>query len=284
MTPLSCAAVQRRLQAFHDRELEVKDQIAVGAHVEWCDECSASLEDLRSMGTALTLLAPGRQALTGDEAVAFGAAVVGRLKAEQDASFLARVRDMFDDIRLVYAGLGAATATIVFVTIMLGMMRFATNERPDSLAAIVTLVGNTVECETGNAANDLADASGCRERWEARFQRANESAEQESVFALDAVVTHQSGQLANLEVLRTGRRGTAGQAKTIEALLDAVSRSRLERALPIGTPVVASIVWLVEHATVRATTPIKPPTLEPILPKKRAESEGIPHRGPSARA
>lgn len=273
MTPLSCASVQGRLQAFHDRELGVEDQIAIGAHIEWCEDCAASLTELRTMGSALAILAPGRQALSGDEATAFNAAVIGRLNAEQDASLLARVRDMFDDIRLVYAGFGAATATVVFVTIMLGMMRFATNERPDSLAAIVTLVSSTIECESGNAGNDLTDASGCRERWEARFQRANESAEQDSVFALDAVVTHQSGQLANLETLRTGRRGSAGQAKTIEALLDAVSRSRLERAMPIGTPVVASMVWLVEHATVRAAATAKPTPLEPIAPKKRADAE-----------
>lgn len=273
MTPLNCAAAQRMLQPFHDGELAVSEQIAVGAHVEWCEGCRAELAELRAMGTVLTVLAPGRGVLTNEETVAFNSAVVGRLQAEEEASLFARVRDMFDDIRLVYAGLGAAVATVVCVTIMLGMMRFATSERPDSLAAIVTLVGNPHECESGIAANDLTDASGCRERWEARFQRANESAEQESVFALDAVVTHQSGHLADLERLRASRRTGVGQAQTIEALLDAVSRSRLERSVPIGTPVVASMVWLVEHATVRANAN-KPLPLEPIVPKKRAESAG----------
>jgi hypothetical protein len=40
------------------------------------------------------------------------------------------------------------------------------------------------------------------------------------------------------------------------------------------------MVWLVEHATVRAT-PIKP-VLEPITPKKRAESSDL--RGRTVRA
>ena len=272
MTPLSCAATQRLLQPFHDGELPVRDQIAVGAHVEWCEDCAGELAELRAMGSVLAGLAPGRGVLTNEETAVFNVAIVNRLQAEKDASFFARVRDMFDDIRLVYAGFGAAIATVVFVTIMLGMMRYATNERPDSLAAIVTLVGNPHECESGIAANDLSfDATGCRERWEARFQRATESAEQESVFALDAVVTHQSGHLADLQRLRAGRRNGLGQAQTIEALLDAVSRSRLEPALPIGTPVVASMVWLVEHATVRANLN-KPLPLEPIVPKKRADS------------
>jgi hypothetical protein len=280
MTPLSCDRTRSLLQAFHDRELPVAEQIAVGGHVEWCDRCRAALGELQVLGSLLTDHAPGRQTLSNEEASVFSAAVISRLKAEESASMVARVRDMFDDIRLVYAGLGAAAATVVCVTIMLGMMRFATNERPDSLAGIVTLVGNPLECESGNAGNDLADTSACRERWEARFQRANESAAEESVFALDAVVTHQSGHLADLEVLRAGRRGTAGQqAKAIETLLDAVSRSRLGLPLPVGTPVVASMVWFVEHATVRANATVsKPATLEPVVPKKRAESSDLESR------
>lgn len=276
MKPLSCTAAERLLQAFHDRELAIADEIAVGAHVEWCDRCAASLAELRAIGSVLSDLAPGRALLSNEEAAVFNATVVSRLKAEQDASLVARVRVMFADIRLVYAGCGAAMATVVFVMIMLGMMRFATSERPDSLAAIVNLVATPLECEPGAEA---IDGSGCRARWEARFQRANESAEQESVFALDSAVTHRSGHLANLEVLRSGRRSAVGQAKEIEALLDSVTRLRLEGALPIGPSVPGSVLWLVERATVRATA-IKPPVLETVPPvlKKRADAFGIPAR------
>jgi hypothetical protein len=276
MKPLNCAAAERMLQAFHDRELAITDQIAVGAHLEWCDRCAASLAELRAIGSMLSALAPGRAVLSNEEAGVFNAAVVNRMKAEHDASLMARLRDMFADIRLVYAGCGAAMATVVFVMIMLGMMRFATSERPDSLAAIVNLVATPLECEPGAEA---IDSSGCRARWEARFQRANESAEQESVFALDSAVTHQSGHLANLEVLRAGRRGAVGQAREIEALLDSVTRLRLEGALPIGPPVPGSVLWLIERATVRASV-IKPATLEPVPPalKKRADALGAAGR------
>lgn len=274
MTPLSCEATGRLLQAFHDDELPVAQQIAVDAHVEWCDRCAESLAELRELGSALAVLAPRSPALSNEEAAAFNATVVNRLKAEDDASLLARVKYMFDDIRLVYAGVGAAISCAVCVVLMLGMMRFATKdgERPDSLAAIVTLVATPLECEAGSG---VTDAQECRSRWEARFRTANESAEQDSVFALDAVVTHQSGHLADLELLRTGHRAAAGQAKAIETLLDSVTRSRLEGALPGGGPVAAGMLWLVEHATVRASI-VKPPSLDQILPvgmKKRAESE-----------
>lgn len=271
MTPLSCAATERLLQAYHDQELPVRDQIAVSAHVEWCESCAASLADLREIGSAVSAFAHARPALTNEEASVFNQTVINRLKAEDDASLLSRLRYMFDDVRLVYAGGGAAVSCAICVILMLGMMRFATKdgEKPDSLAAIVTLVSTPLECDPGV---NLADASGCHARWEARFRTANESAEQESVFALDAVVTHRSGQLTDLGRL-AGRRESAGQAQVIESLLDAVSRSRLESALPSGVPVTASMVWMVEHATVRANI-IKPPVLEPIVPalKRRAES------------
>src|SRR6185503_13903625 len=115
-------------------------------------------------------------------------------KAEDDASFFSRVRAMFEDMRLGYAGLGAAAATAVCAVIMLSMMRFATNERPDSLAAIMSLLASPLECES-TPASELAEPSGCRERWVARFQRANETAEQDAIFTLESVISRH-GRLA----------------------------------------------------------------------------------------
>ena len=47
MKTLSCASSRRLLQAFHDGELAIGDQIAVGAHVEWCPRCARALADVR---------------------------------------------------------------------------------------------------------------------------------------------------------------------------------------------------------------------------------------------
>jgi hypothetical protein len=276
MKPLDCRAAEPRLQAYHDRELPVAEQIAVGSHLEWCDRCAASLAELRDMSAVFGALGPAHPTLSREEAAAFNAAVVSRLKAEDDASVLARVRHMFEDIRLVYAGLGAAVATVVCVMVMLGMMRFATRERPDSLAAIVTLVATPLECESST---DAGDAAGCRARWQARFHRANESAQTDSVFELDAVVTHQSGHLADLGVLRTGRRAAIGQARAIESMLDSVNRLRLEGTRPTASAIPGSMLWLLEHATVRAS--IAKPPIDPTVPpalKKRADSGVIPAR------
>jgi hypothetical protein len=266
MKALTCTATRRRLHAFHDRELAFTDQIAVSAHLEWCDRCAAALADMRAVRSTLHALAPGRVGLSHDEAAVFTATVVNRMKAEAEASLFSRIRAMFDDMRLGYAGLGAAAATVVCVVVMLGMMRFATSERPDSLAAIVTVLATPLDCETGN---DLTDASGCRLRWEERRQRANEWAEQDAVFTLDFVVTYR-GRLSSLAVLREARHATAvDEVRVIEDLLEVVSRSRLDRSTLTELPASSNnMIWLVEHATVRAT---KQPAIDvPLPPKKRA--------------
>jgi hypothetical protein len=257
---LTCTATRRRLHAYHDRELAISEQIAVGAHLEWCDRCAGALADLRGLRTALQVLAPGRPAAADIDADVFTQTVVSRLKAEQNASLVSRVREMFDDMHLVYAGVGAAVATAVCVVIMLGMMRFATTDRPDSLAAVMNVLATPLECESGN---DITDASGCRARWAERFARANEWDEQEAVFALEAMLTRR-GRLADLEVLRATRRhrrSTMEELAVIEELLDVVSRSRLDPALTSRLP---NAIWLYEQTTVRASQ--QPAPLDVRLP------------------
>jgi hypothetical protein len=267
MKPLDCGAARRRLNAFHDGELSVEQQIAVASHLEWCDACAEEFADFGTMRDALQAIAPGRAALSlsHDQAAVFTATVISRAKAEDQASFVTRVRGMFEDLHLVYAGVGAAVATAICVVVMLSMMRYATSERPDSLAAVVSLVAAPLECDFGA---DLADASSCKARLAARFQRANETAETDAVFALETIVTRQ-GKLTNLETLRSGRHESASQAKLIEGLLDHVSKSRFESGPPPHHPDFSSIVWLVEHATVRANT-TKPALDLQLPPKKRA--------------
>ena len=64
MTLLTCAAVQRRLQAFHDRELAIGETIAVEHHICECPPCTRELRAVQSVGDALRLAAspgPGRR-------------------------------------------------------------------------------------------------------------------------------------------------------------------------------------------------------------------------------
>jgi hypothetical protein len=208
--------------------------------------------------------------LSREEAAGFNAAIVNRVKAEYDQSFLVRLREMFDDMHLVYAGLGATLATAVCVIIMLGMMRFATKERPDSLAAIVNLLASP-----GSNANpvDVDDRMQMPRALDAAIS-ADSSADEDAVFALAAVVTRE-GRIGNLEMLRSNdvRSGAQGaeQEKVVENLMGAISRARFEPAQKAGLPVAVNMVWVVAHTTVRGN---KRYGLDPIVPaiKKRAAS------------
>ena len=71
MKTLSCASARQRLQAFHDRELAVGDQIAVSAHVDWCQRCARTLAEIREVGSALHAVLPGRLTLSREEAAGF---------------------------------------------------------------------------------------------------------------------------------------------------------------------------------------------------------------------
>jgi Putative zinc-finger len=250
MKPFTCAATRRRLDAFCDRELPIADEIAVSAHLEWCAECASAADQIRSVGESLRAIAPGRVALSNEGAGGFTAAVVSRLKAEHDTSISAEVRRMFEDMHLLYVGAGATVAATVCVVLMLGMMRFATDSRPDSLAAILNVMATPFGCDASTS--EIPDAMVCRARWVASFQRANETAEQDTVFTLDAVVIQQ-GQLANFAVMRASRHETASdQAEAIEELLDTVSRARSNTE---PTEFSGELVRIVTQETVRATKP-----------------------------
>ena len=65
MKALTCAATRRRLHAFHDGELTVSDQIAVAAHLDWCDSCARALDDFQLIGVALRRATSGRGPFSG---------------------------------------------------------------------------------------------------------------------------------------------------------------------------------------------------------------------------
>jgi predicted anti-sigma-YlaC factor YlaD len=252
MRPVTCAAVQRRLQEFHDGELSVGDQITIRNHVDGCLVCASLLDDVQFVSAVFRNGFRGQELLPQEETTAFIAAVVNRRSAEDGASLVSSLREMFDDMHLVYAGLGAAVATVASVVIMLGMMRFAQvghqNASPSaSLAAIMTLIARP---ET--SANAIAVDAASHARGTARFQAASETAAEDAVFTLESVVTRE-GRLVNLARLKKGQKSTRDEAKAIEDLLASVARARIEPGWSEGTPGAADgMVWLVTRMTVRA--------------------------------
>jgi hypothetical protein len=265
MKVLTCAAARRRLHAYHDDELAVPDQIAVSAHLDWCDECAATFAELQLLRSALRGVIPARATLSDEEGTSLQARVVSRAKAERRFSFASQVREMFDDMHMVYAGTGAAVAATVCVVILLTMMRFATDERPGSLGEIVRILGSNsspVEIE------GRVRRPGVPRVLDAPFALSAEKgvANEMDTFVMLAGVVTREGWLSNLELVSvddplSAVPGTAG-ALAVGELVDAMRKARFEPArvdgLLDGLPVAVNMVWLVAHTTVRGT-PNSPP-------------------------
>jgi hypothetical protein len=261
MKVLTCRAARRRLHALHDEELTIADQIAVSAHIEWCDACAAELAELRVLGSVLRAGSHGHEPLSRDEETSLQSSVVSRMKAEQTVSLAAQAREMFEDMHLVYAGLGGAVAAMVCVGIMLGLLRFAANERPDSLAGMVAVIGSP-----GSNLNPARPSFPSVPPLESGMQlprplnqafSTDPDATGDSLVMMAAIVTRE-GTVRDLWLLDPGggRLATnSGQSKAVEDLLGAVSRARFEPAKVDGLPVAVNMVWVVEHTTVRGDAP-----------------------------
>ena len=284
MKVLICEETRPLLEEYHDDELPVGDQIAVRAHLEWCDECAEVFADLRLMRGFVRAVAPGQALLDQEDRITFQAGVITRARAEERVSWSARFREALDDMHVVYAGIGAAAATVFCVLILMSMMRFATRERPDSLAAIVSLLASPkVEKVDENAPGTnknpvVVDARMLMPRALDQLFLAAASATDESAFTLSAVVTRE-GRLLNLEWHSpSGRTPKAGsrEREAVDTLLSTASLARFEPARMQGLPVAVNMIWLVANTTVRApkATLELPVTGAPIVdgvpaPRKR---------------
>ena len=161
-----------------------------------------------------------------------------------------RVRELFDDRHVLYAGLGAAAATVACLVIMLSMMRFATKERSDSLAGMMNVLSVPVPEEHPLVIRPIVlDARVMMPRaLDSMFQDGDFG---DQVLALSGVVTT-DGRLANVSVLGdTDVPMAASDAKRYEGLVDAVSRVQFEPVMKEGNPVSVNMVWFVANTTVR---------------------------------
>ena len=252
MTSLACTAVLRQLQAYHDDELHVADQIAVATHVDGCAGCHDALTQIEEIGDLLRAGAPGRVPLPCDDAASFTSSIVNRARVEDDASLLPSIRELFDDRRMVYSAFGGATATLACLVIMLTMMHFAGIERTDSLAGMMNVIkAPTTVAEPIVIRPTVMDARVMMPR---ALDSYSHSESGDSVLALSGVVTSE-GRVSNIEI-NDGFGGVAMasmDAKRLESLVDAAARTRFQPVMKDGSPVSVNMVWFVAHTTVRGT-------------------------------
>ncbi len=244
MIRTACRTVRQHLGAYHDGELPVDMQIAVQAHLRECVACAMEVSELESVGDALRSVPAGVPDGLLDGLVP---GVLSRLKVEQSESFSGRFSELFEDMHLVYAALGAAFATVASVALMVGIFYFgASGERPDSIAGLLDAMAhpgsnaNPVQLSGGMALPRSIDgATPTLPMWE-----------EDAVLTLAAVVTRE-GRIKAIELLD----GNSRERREILELLDAISTARFEPATFAGSPVAVRMVWMVAHYTVRGSVP-----------------------------
>jgi putative zinc finger protein len=244
MTGLTCAAVRQRLAAYHDDELDVQERIAVQAHVNICDACGSELNGYQDVSQALRLAAaPG----PADDWTGLTPGVISRMRAEANEAWLAKIGRMFDDMHLVWIALASTAGTLIVGAAVLGMLRFASPEREDSLRGLLAMVSAVPGSDLNPAGIDglAVQAPSVPEDGliNASLERSGQGAEQMLAFA--AVITR-DGNIAAMQALGDGRG-----SRQVTALINELSRGRLEPARYGTDPLAVSMVWVVEHVTVK---------------------------------
>lgn len=244
MRILSCASVRRRLGRWHDAELPPSEQYAVEQHLDGCPPCAAEARALARLGGLMREAAADRT-LPADDALGLRANILGRRNAEDAVSFAAWVREVFEDMHLVWAGLSATAATAVCVALLAGMAYLSPAERADSLSGLLSAMA-----QPGSDRNPVALGAMVRPpsgyTGDAVPAALSSVSEEDLVFALAAVVT-QEGRVARSEVLHSNRE----DREVVLRLMNAVAEARFQPASRAGEPVAVNLVWLITHTTVR---------------------------------
>jgi hypothetical protein len=249
MTLLTCAAVRRRLAAFHDRELPVGELIAFESHIKDCPPCGRELRELAGIGDALRLAAAPAPA---DDWAGLAPGVITRMRAEQHESLRARAERLFEDMHLVWIALASTAATFLCGAVALGTLHYGSpGLRHDSMAAVIAVM----------AAPSGSDLNPARLDWRYRVpsvpqngvvQRTLESTvlsndvPEDMMLAVSAVVTREGG-VADLSILSNDR-----DRRQVTSILDAISQTRLQPAELEGSPVAVNLVWILAQTTVKA--------------------------------
>ena len=279
MKHLLCASVNRVLEAYHDGELSVEEQIVVETHLTECYLCASEAKALRMVRDALRASAEapvetpvfvnrhqfaaahaGAYAAAGQmnagqgeskvmsldaQLASMSSAVISRVKAERAQSLTSRIARLFEDLHLVWAALAATTATVTAAATVAGVLYFAPKERSDSLAGVLSALA-----APGSDRNPMVlDKFIAPPRFEAEPIIENMPLTTEGtdvMLAVSGVVT-QDGRLAFPSLVSSSPYSQAEDRR----VMDQVSATRFEPATRGGAPVAVNFVWLLERTNVR---------------------------------
>jgi hypothetical protein len=243
MHVLPCARVRDDLPAFHDGELPIDNQVLIQSHLQECVACRLEAAALADLGAALRAMAgavPGRT--TGQAGLITGA-VLDRIRVEERFSLTAQVRESFQDMHLVWAGMGATLAMVFCIYASAGVLHAASNERPDSLAGIISTIAR-------GSTDPIRLAASPQENQPLLDTTESLPAGIEGDLMLSAFVTR-DGRIQNVAVLEEEARALRVKPDAVLAMIEAASRARFS---PSQTPAFAggvNVVWLVTSTTVK---------------------------------
>jgi len=251
MTLMTCSSVRRRLHGFYDRELPVRELIAIEGHVGTCPPCTRELRAISTIGEELRLAAaPG----PADDWTGLQPGVISRMRAEDHQSLTARAKRVIDDVHLVWIGLASATATLVLAGSILSVLSSAP-DRSDSLAAVFAMHGAKAGSNLNPASLDGRGLDLGPTQVQvptvpqegvvyATLERATMS-DEDIMIPLSAKVTTE-GYVENIEMLNS-----EASPSQVHDIVDALSRGRIEPAQYGNSPVAVNLVWLLASTTVK---------------------------------
>ena len=277
----ACVDVRPRLEAFHDGELSIDERVAIQNHIGECSACSATIGELTALGATLRDMSSVVAQDQPVEEFHISAHVIERLKVEESFSIRAQIAEWFQDMHLVWAGLGASAATAICVIGSASVLHAANQERPNSMARVIAVLASP-----GSNDNPL------RLNYEMMAPRAVtdaaiEMSEEEGEYALSAVVSRE-GRVQGVAMINE-----PADRSGVNAMLNEAYRMKFEPATARGDAVAVSMVWLVANTTVKGRHDVDAQALrqalrlrttpEPIAPlpiPPEATGDGKPQPAP----
>jgi hypothetical protein len=261
-----CTDVRERLEAFYDGELAVNERIAIQNHLGECVACALAAEELGTLGASLRELAAQVAAHAADEPLRISARVVERLRVEEQFSMRSQVVALFQDMHLVWAGLGATVATMICVIGSASVLHAAHQQQPGSFANVISILASPGSNENPMRLNyEMLVAPKDYARPLGVMASPIEMTEEEAEYALSAVVSRE-GRVQGVEVINQSR----SKDRSVNAMLNEAYRVRFAPAQARGDAVAVSMVWLVASTTVKGRPDTNMEALRGILRARTA--------------
>jgi hypothetical protein len=239
MHVLPCAQVREDLTAYHDGELDIETQVRIHGHLQECVACRIEAASLADLGAALRTMAGSVPYRAPAESHLISDAVLDRISVERRFSLVTRVRESFEDMHLVWAGLGATMAMLFCIFASAGVLHAANQERPDSLAGIISTIAS-------GATDPVRLVDSAYENKPLLDTSENLPLGGETDLMFSAFVTH-DGRIQNVSLLEE----QALSPDVVLAMIDAASRARFSPTQSSAYPGGVNVVWLVTSTTVK---------------------------------